>query len=131
MAKERIGSNATFIGAGNSLIYLGDKVYAYSGQIGLTNTINDLLSFTTGKGYIDSKIQVTNGSGAGDDFTYTIKLNGVVVCGWYYNAVASRNPNDPFYLIIPPLTLVEITGDNLGGATSRKHTAWVSGRVYS
>ena len=115
---------------GNALQFTDDNKHAYvfSGQIGLTNTINDLLSFTTNSEYLNSKIQVTNGSGAGDDFIYEIKFNGVVVCNWYYNSVDTP-PEQPFSLIIPPFTLVEITGDNLGGATARNHTAWLTAKV--
>ena len=51
MAKEKIGSNATFTGLSNSLSYVGDHVYAYNaGAFAGNDTL--ILEFDTGKGYI-------------------------------------------------------------------------------
>ena len=128
MAKEH---NATFLGPSNSLVPIGSEhAYAFGGVVAVTNGNDQILGFKTGKKYLRCKLTVSNGSGSGDDIVYTVLLNGVITCKWYYNSEAEAVENR-LYLIIPPLTTVAVHGDNQSSATGRDHTAWLEGRVYA
>jgi len=54
MAKVQTGSNATFLSGNKGLSLIGDRAYAYSGNILTVASLafTELLSFTTGNHYI-------------------------------------------------------------------------------
>ena len=127
MAKQ----NATFLGPSNALVLIGqDHAYAYGGKVNVTTANEQLLSFNTGKKYLRCKLQVTNSAGAGDDIRYTVLLNGIITCEWYYDS-HSTYLGQPLHLIIPPLTNVAVHGDNQTSSDPRSHTCWLEGRVYA
>jgi hypothetical protein len=122
------GPQSTFTGPSNSLIVIGKHAYAFGGVISVTDANDLLLSFQTGKEYLVSKITVSNSGGSGEDFRYTILLNGVIVSSWYF--IPPNTIEMPLYLVIPPLTTVAIHGDNVSASTGRDHTAWLEGTIY-
>jgi len=126
-----VKQNATFLGTSNTLVPIGpDHAYAFGGVIEVTTANEQLLSFQTGKKYLICKLQVTNSSGSGDDIKYTVLLNGVITCEWYYDQYSTYLAQ-PLHLLIPPLTSVAIHGDNQASSTGRTHTCWLEGRLYA
>jgi hypothetical protein len=124
-----VGSNSTFTGPSNSLITVGDHAYAFGGKVDVTTANEQLLGFQTGKKYLRCRLQVSNSAGSGDDIRYTVLLNGVITCEWYYDQ-HSTYLAQPLYLVIPPYTTVAIHGDNQASSTPRAHTCWLEGKVY-
>jgi len=118
-------------GVGKGLNYLENHAYATSGSIDAPNVETTLLEFQLGGHYIDSRIQVTNGSGSNDDINYKVYLNGQIVGQWYFtSAVNIPEPAMPFLLIIPPYAKVKVTAINVSSSSGRAQTAVVTGRVY-
>jgi len=118
-------------GVGKGLNYLENHAYATSGVINTPDSETTLLEFQLGGHYIDSRIQVNNGSGSNDDFKYKIYLNGQIVGQWYYSAAANiPEPAMPFLLIIPPYAKIKVTAENITAGDPRAQTAVVTGRVY-
>ena len=130
MAKKNI---ATFLGTSNTLSYLGDHAYAYGGVVGVPQSTTTLLSFETGKQYVKGILGVQNGSGSGDDMSYEVSLNGVVIVTIYAGANPDRSWSDqyPLNLIIPPHTTLLVTAYNEGSGSPRNHSAIFEGRVYA
>jgi len=134
MAKTRIGANAIFSGPQKGLTTIGEHCYAYSGAVSNDGgNETTLLEFNTGKGYIKGIIQ-TGTSHTGDHadtFRFRVYFNGQVVydflddAGQYY-----VDPHIPIRIIIPPLTLVKVTGDNTASTAVKIIEANVIGRVY-
>jgi len=130
MTAADVQPSASVVSTGKGIRYIQDRAYAYSGIIGIDNSDTTLVEFTSGSGLITAKIQVQNGSGSGDDMRYDVTLNGTIVARWTYSATPNVDPLPPLYLVIPPLTVVKISGLNQTGASSRNHTAIFTGRVY-
>jgi len=127
---DAIPVSASIASTGLGIRYIGNHAYAYSGIVGINDSDTTLVEFTSGSGFITAKLQVQNGSGSGDDMRYDVTLNGTIVARWTYSATPNVDPLPPLYLVIPPFTIVKVSGLNQTGASSRNHTATFTGRVY-
>jgi len=129
---ESLPPDASTASAGLGLRYIGDWVYAYSGdRLTDSNNHTTLLEFTTGTGLIVAKVQFNDLSGQADVFTYRIYLNDVVMNA--YNTTGSNsgqnNPDPVLFMIFPPLTRVKCTGKTNQEA-NRNLLVAITGRVY-
>ena len=133
MPKEKIGSNAQFTSVGNSLTVIGSHCYAYSGYLTINDSETTILTFPTGKGYIFANLQVLNGTTSNEDFLYKVYFNNILVAQWHCLQVTDKEINIPnlYPIVIPPYTTVKVTGTNTSSASSRGHTATVTGKVYA
>ena len=118
MAKVQTGSNNQFIGLGESLNSLGNRVYAYS----QTKIFDDdphitLLEFNTGKRIIKSQWYPYRTDIDALDSRHTIYFNGLEVLNLTMSsgAVGVRSPVE---LIIPPLTHVKVTIYNIDNTSN-------------
>jgi len=133
MAKERIGSNAIFTGPQQGLTVIGDHCYAYSGTTTVTNTVNTVLEFNSGKEYLKVKIAFYSNGISNDDYNQIIYLNGNAVVSQtvpqtYQSTATGYQPID---LVITPNTHVKITLANVTDTSSNIWTTVLTGRVYS
>ena len=133
MAREQIGSNATFTSVGQTVSYIGKHLYAYSGQVGVDNAEKDLLSFSTGKQYSMAKLVLGSNAGENEDYRVKVMFNDIVV---YSNLFLNQGQdfvvNGPMIpLLLPPLTLIVVSLTNTADADNRTWTAHIIGEVYS
>ena len=117
------------------IIYTGDgkRCYAYSGDIGVTNSEVVLLEATTTNHVIKGKIQFSYNANASDNYKYKIYFNGVVVFGYFVghgSAEGSGYPDTPVYVIIPPNTDLKVTAENISSGSDLAQNAVLTGRVY-
>jgi len=131
MARKQI---ATFLGAGKTLVTLGDHCYAYTGEVtaGGSGTYTEYLNFNTGKEYIKARVMVQYGEPASDNLEWQIRFNNILIVA--SNSVVSSTTNtmpDFVDLIIPPLTNVIWQITNASGATARDVSCTLTGRVYA
>jgi hypothetical protein len=128
MAKVAIGSNAIFSGSGQSLNYIADRCYAYSG-IGALDSPFTALLFNTGKEYIVGRFEFnadfTGGGGAA--LMVEIYFNDVKIVKERDISNNWLAGNNEYPLIIPPLTKVEVK--LTGGAQDANMN--FTGRSYS
>ena len=126
-----VGANV-IAGAGKELNYLGNHVYAYSGEVSVDDNETTLLSTTSGAGIIISKfyfprLEVTAVS---DDYLWTVKFNGVVI----YRTQTTSSFQVPLRvgvkLIIPPYTAVTVTGLNITDDSANNIGAIIVGKVF-
>ena len=118
-------------GIGKTLHYIGNKAYAYSGEILVDNNINTMLEFETGTQSIIGTFAIQNGSGSGDDMRYIFSFNGERVCHVYSGSSDTLNQFQfPIDIIIPAFTSVILTAQNVGSTTERIHTATLVGVVF-
>ena len=139
MAKTRIGANAIFSGPQKGLSVIGDRCYAFSGPIEAKNTVQTLLDFNTGKGFIvatltmTATIRMTSGDvGSGYVRGWQLDFNGQTV-GLYKADSQSSGDNLPTVeteILIPPLTHVVLTCIDSASTVNWKGTANITGRVY-
>lgn len=126
----------TFLGPQLGIVIAGDFAYAYSGSIALDNTTdeNTYLEFTTGKytfvGHMQANISTMPGAGT-DDVQYTAYFNGVIVQSYIVGGAKQySDPDNPLYLIIPPMTTVKITAKDITQASVIANTISLTGRIY-
>jgi len=121
-------------GTGSNLNYIGDRVYAISGEITVNSNTVTQLDFTTGPEYIMATYQFgfdsTNMSGS-DRLGYIVQFNGTKI----YEMIPLLKPDyaimsiDPLNLVIPPFTRVTIESITTEGADVG---TWgvIAGRYY-
>ena len=136
MAKTKIGSNAVFTGIGPSgFTTIGDHCYIYSGYKIFSNSETTVLDFYTPKGYILSTWQYSimdDGEQINeDDSRMTIKFNGTKVFVQVDSGDPDRVQNAWPDLIIPPLTHVEVTVQNVTDASNLAAYVYMIGKVYA
>jgi hypothetical protein len=111
------GSNVT-ANTGLTLNYVGDFVYAYSGQVSLSSAgSTTMLSFTSGKHVIRGTVQSghdTTQMSANQTLQTIIKFNGIIVYD-HLNLYATADTQtadlgSPIELVIPPYTEVTVIG---------------------
>jgi len=124
------GSNPA--GTGTSLNYIGDHVYANSGEVAVNQNLTELFNFTTGSNqYIIADIIIGSEGASGNDFFIESKLNGEVVFVTFMSTDTTPYPtvSNPITILIPPDSNYIFALKNDSAAT-RTWTATLVGRLY-
>ena len=122
-------------GTGSSLNYIGNHAYAYSGVIGSTGSVANLLDFTTGAEYIYVKtclFAIASDTSSGVDYRFEVLINSEIISKQFLtNPHSGRMPSDSdnMYLIIPPFSRFQARAASSSG--DKDYTVTVVGRVYS
>ena len=129
MARKNI---ATFLAPNKGLSIVGNHAYAYSGEVSVANTEINLLDFVAGKDYITAKVQLGSKAGENEDFEFKIYFNGSVVFSTLFNNQGAQYVDvaNSIPIIIPPLTNVQMSLDNIADTDTRVWTVHMVGRVY-
>ena len=129
MAKKQI---ATFLGPNKGLSIIGGHAAAFSGVVAVTNVAGDLLSFSTGKEYISAEIMFFySDNSQTDNIKYIVYLNNQIIYSIQLNqATTDPGAQTPLSIILPPLTTLTITGQNITDSDSRDVGATLKGRIY-
>jgi len=136
MAKEKIGSNATFSGTQKGSTIVKDHLYAYAVPEAASTSVDTRLSFATGKYYVVGRFTGNastdpGGLDNGNITAWSINFNGVLVAQFKVESAGEDSPmlgyND---IIIPPLTDVIVLSQSDGDSAGRITTCSIIGRVY-
>ena len=111
---------------------IGDHCYAYSGVVSVDNNENEMIVFQSPKGYIRGQTMMNYIANTVEDFMFRVYFNGIQVQG----CIQGRHDYDAKFesdikLIIPPLTEVKLTGQNVTDTNGRDMIVSLTGRVYS
>jgi hypothetical protein len=130
--KVQLGSNSTFTTAGKSLTIIGDHCYAYSGIRQVSSTELDLLDFTTGKEYIEAKLNVTNSGNLSfdEDYYFRVYFNEIEVYAVLLEQPKVMNTSPYVPLLIPSNTSVRVTADNVSDSDTRKISCQLIGKLH-
>jgi len=125
---------ASVVQAGLGIRYVGNWVYGYSGAVTLNNEIKTALLFTSGSGIIVSRIQHTGRFaiyGSSKRIETRIYLNDTEIIRMAIMTSASFSglDNDPFFVTIPPFTVVQV---DIGTDDTQDLENYITltGRVY-
>ena len=92
---EGVGYGPQFTASvGKTLNYVGKFVYAYSGNVGVTNSETVLLETATGSHVIKGKIQMSYDANASDNYHYKIYFNDVEVFGYLVGHGSAEGSED-------------------------------------
>ena len=132
MSKTKAGSNSQFTSAGKGLTVIGEHCYAFSGMTDVDNTETDLLLFQSPKQYIEGKLNITNSGNLSfdEDFYFKVYFNGIIVYAVLLEQAKVLNTSPYIPLLIPPLTEVKITADNVSDTDTRSMSCQIIGKVY-
>ena len=127
-----IQPSASIASTGKGIRYIGNYAYALSGPVVSSSGTEApnvlLLDFTTGSGFIVSKILFVSTVASNNKLFFKISFNGESVleqtASNYYEVNIS-----PMQILIPPRTRVEIYW-GVGNETADKGSCVLSGRVY-
>ena len=116
---------------GDTLSYIGNHVYGFSGSVSGTDSDINMLNFTTGNHYIRAKIQFSSDAGTSNDLANKIFINGIQVIGQSYTDTRQNTThNIPFEIIIPPLSEVKTTIKNATSSSPLAGYCSLVGKVY-
>jgi len=129
-------SSNVVAGTGLDLNYVGNRVYAYSGAVGVPNSQTYLLKFQTGNKLISGRMytgycQDVTVAAVADDIVFEVKLNGVLIAARYTDTAKEAGTINMIYftMIIPPYTLVEVFATNISSSTDRDMCAIFTGTM--
>ena len=126
--------SASVASAGKSIRYIGNHVYANSGEVTVTNAVGTLLEFVSGTGYIPAFWEVSytqaNGAVASEDYAFYLYFNDELIFSAGVNSSSSGAIRNPLQILIPPFTKVNISAQNQTGTTGHLCYAILTGRVY-
>ena len=131
---DTIPVSASVASTGTGIRYVGDYAYAYSGLVEVDNNETTLLDFTSGSGIITGKFQFFYASSATHAYRYIVYFNDLEVMN--YRVFGSTDTNGEHQLpsfvpiVIPPLTNVKATAENIGDASGNNQMGNLVGRVY-
>ena len=121
----------SFTGPAEALEVIGDHAYAYSGVISDAASgapSSTMLKFTSGNFYFVGYLDFTDDHVANDNIYLAATMNGTTVINIVYKSAAAGTDNvNPYNLVIPPYTEVEIL---FGASSNVDGTAWLTGRIY-
>jgi len=117
---------------GKTLNYIGNHCYANSGVIAVNNVENFMLDFVSPKSYIVCKIQFNMPAAtSNDDYLYQVYFNGVVVQSYNIGEPTDRaKPDTVLHLLIPPLTHVQCSADNITDTNALDQVVSLVGKIY-
>jgi len=125
MAKKNI---ATFTGPQKGISIIGEHYYALSGIVNISNTETTMLEFQTGKYYCVGEWRGDYYENASDDVRFLCYFNNQLVSSM--TTTSNKPPIDYAPIIIPPLTLVILTGQNITDTSALDMMVAITGRVY-
>ena len=119
---------ASIVSTGLGNRYVQNYTYAYSGIQSIDNTETSQLEFTSGSGVIVATILFNNLS---DDkkFTHRVYMNDIVVQA-YTSFISGGRRSTDIQIVIPPLTRVKLTSQNITDSASKDQIVGLTGRVY-
>jgi len=126
-------SSNVIAGTGLDLNYIGNHCFAYSGSLSVSSSSsadNTALNFTTGNRTIKGRIQLAWADNTSSNAYAQVKINGIIVIeNKWDDAGSAAFVVDPYILILPPYTSVEVL---LGSANSSSVDvgALFTGKVY-
>jgi hypothetical protein len=131
---EGVGYGPQFTAStGLTLNVIGKHAYGYSGRVDFSNTETSLLEFYSPSNILVAKLfptySATDGAITSQDAFFRVYLNDVLITTITVSANESLIIHD-YDFIIPPLSLVKVTGKNTSGGTTISFFATLIGRLY-
>ena len=126
-----IQPSASIASTGPGIRYIGEYCYAFSGFVGVNNVETTLLEFTSGAGLIVADIQCNLIADTADDQKYVIYLNDIEIMGYLtLGAQQSTDSNNVMQILIPPFSILKVTGINATDTSTNNNAVTLVGRVY-
>jgi len=116
---------------GLNLNVIGNHAYAYSGILDIDNNETTLIEFTSGNFSLVGEWQgYYYEATATSDYRWVLYFNDIKIESFIAEAAIRGNSRSPLKLIIPPFTVVKITGQNVEDSGQREIMASITGRIY-
>jgi len=136
MTEASVQPEASIVSVGFGLRYVGNWVYAYSGQVTALTSKQTVIETTSGSGIIVCRIQFNgfnheNVPGDGANGMATISFNDINVSILRSESGQEDAPYSVYEkFVIPPFTKVKVTVDADSESTSYFGSVNLVGRVY-
>ena len=129
-------SSNVVAGTGLELNYVGNHVFAFSGQFGESTSAQTALEFQTGNEVITGILQFNCFVGqtdpsAGSRGTCTVSINGIETFIIKADGLSETTPSSETQaLTLPPYTTLTATLDSTGTTSTNKGSVIFTGRIY-
>ena len=123
---------ASVIQTGQSIRYLNNYAWCYTGGIGVNATLTTVLETQTASGLMVAEMQLTYVTvSANDQMEWQVYLNDILIAGAKDIGPSHYSEfNYPLKLMLPPYTKIKVTCDNVSQDVSRDMAVLLTGRVY-
>ena len=132
---DTIPVSASIASTGKGIRYVENWAYAYSGKITVADSEVTLLEFDTQTGLVKMRWEwnytSTSDTISTDDFTFRCYLNDLLITA-VVSSVSDRFNEATKYkmFLVPPLTAVKITAENMNTSSNNYCYSSITGRVY-
>jgi len=128
---DTIPVSATVASTGLGLRYIGQHCFGYSGIVSVDNTETALIDTVSSAGYLTLFWDSSYSPGAytTDRYTFKLYLNDLLIHAEFHydNNIETMGITR---ILIPPLTRLKITAQNVTNTSSQDCLTILSGRVY-
>ena len=119
-------------GTGQSLNYIGDHAYLYTGFTSVNNVETIIARFSTGNLYIVGTFQPQmDRSGGSDNYRFRVKINNEIVISCQTTSAQDYTPYEEIEILIPSNSVIEITAENVTDTDANDIGSIIIGRVYA
>jgi len=124
-------SSNVVAGTGPTFQYIGNRIFGYSGSIGIGQPEKTLFEDKVGSRYAIVKIQFNYIENSTDDVEYFAYINDVLVQGYIVSGdILYTDPDHHIELLIPPFNTLKLSAFNHGSGTERDQIVSVVGKLY-
>ena len=124
------GSNVV-ASVGRTFQYIGDRIFGYSGEVGVNNVETIMFEDKVGSRYALVNIRFNYIQASDDNFEYFVYLNDVVVQGYQVSAAhLYTGADNGIELLIPPFNTLKLSAINLSNSTALDQIVSVVGKLY-
>ena len=128
---DTIPVSASIASTGKGIRYVGNHCYAYSGIVAVDNNETELIDTVTGAGYLKLFWDSSYSPNAytTDRYTFKLYLNDLLTHAEFHydNNIETMGITR---VLIPPLTKLKITAQNVTDTSSQDCLTILTGRVY-
>ena len=120
----------SFTGPAQALELVGDRCYAYSGALTVTDADTTLFEFQTGNYYAVVEWFPIFFESTTDNMSWTIFLNEAKVQRNEADSTTDNNESVPLRLVLPAYTNLKMVAFNEQSSTGRSVGSTLTGRIY-
>lgn len=130
-----VQGSADVASSGLGIRYISNRAYAFSGDVGVADTLTPVLDYDSGSYPLLMSLEVSivgsGGTKTTDDYLFLSQINDLYVQAWVVDSSAAiAMLATPVTFILPPFSSYKLTAFNNTDSTENDVYAWMYGKRF-